>query len=329
MANHMKIVIGYDGSECADRALDDLQRAGLPDDVEALVLSVADVWLLPQGESEAPAPLGASATMREARASAAAMLETAESNAEKAASRLKQLFPTWQIRAESAADSPAWAIILKAEEWDADLIVVGSQGHSALGRWVLGSVSYAVMTHAHCSVRIARSRNTPPGRPLRIFVGVDGSYESEMAVKTVAGRSWPKGTDIRLVLVLNPSLANGIASATATSETGAATASMAYESMDSDVDALDAMISKMLEEFASIAGDNPSGATVTTSLISGDPKRVLVEEAERWGADSIFVGSRGLNRLERLLLGSVSSAVAVRAHCPVEVVRAPRPRKEQ
>jgi nucleotide-binding universal stress UspA family protein len=60
-------------------------------------------------------------------------------------------------------------------------------------------------------------------------------------------------------------------------------------------------------------------------VLEGEPKRVLVEEAERWGADSIFVGSMGFsNRLERFLLGSVSAAVAARAHCSVEVVRAPR-----
>ena len=50
-------------------------------------------------------------------------------------------------------------------------------------------------------------------------------------------------------------------------------------------------------------------------------KSLLLEEAERWGADCIFVGARGLNRLERLLLGSVSTAVAARARCSVEVVR--------
>ena len=44
-------------------------------------------------------------------------------------------------------------------------------------------------------------------------------------------------------------------------------------------------------------------------------------EAEKWGADCIFVGARGLNGLERLLLGSVSTAVASYAHCSVEVVR--------
>ncbi|HEX2491994.1 MAG TPA: universal stress protein [Blastocatellia bacterium] len=50
-----------------------------------------------------------------------------------------------------------------------------------------------------------------------------------------------------------------------------------------------------------------------------DPKRLLIAEAESWGADCIFVGARGMGRIERFLLGSVSSAVTARAHCSVEV----------
>ncbi|MFX4689754.1 universal stress protein, partial [Acinetobacter baumannii] len=52
--------------------------------------------------------------------------------------------------------------------------------------------------------------------------------------------------------------------------------------------------------------------------------RALIEEAEKWQADSIFVGARGLRGRERSLLGSVASAVASRAPCSVEVVRKER-----
>jgi nucleotide-binding universal stress UspA family protein len=48
---------------------------------------------------------------------------------------------------------------------------------------------------------------------------------------------------------------------------------------------------------------------------------LLCSEAESWGADSIFVGSRGLSGMERFLIGSVSFGVAARAHCSVEVIR--------
>lgn len=57
-------------------------------------------------------------------------------------------------------------------------------------------------------------------------------------------------------------------------------------------------------------------------LRRGDPKRVLVDEAETWSADCIFVGAKGMSRVQRVLLGSVSGAVTARANCSVEVVRA-------
>jgi nucleotide-binding universal stress UspA family protein len=62
--------------------------------------------------------------------------------------------------------------------------------------------------------------------------------------------------------------------------------------------------------------------TVSSLIDSGDPKHVIIEHATEFGADCIFTGASGYsNRLERFLLGSVSAAVAARAHCSVEVVR--------
>jgi nucleotide-binding universal stress UspA family protein len=68
-----------------------------------------------------------------------------------------------------------------------------------------------------------------------------------------------------------------------------------------------------------------AGIKVTCAVREGDPKRELCEVAEEWGANCIFVGSAGFsNRFERFVLGSVSAAVAARAHCSVEVVRKSR-----
>lgn len=64
-----------------------------------------------------------------------------------------------------------------------------------------------------------------------------------------------------------------------------------------------------------------SGLIVSSVVKEENPKQLLISEAEDWGADCIFVGARGLGRIKRLWLGSVSTAVAQRAHCSVEVVR--------
>jgi nucleotide-binding universal stress UspA family protein len=63
-----------------------------------------------------------------------------------------------------------------------------------------------------------------------------------------------------------------------------------------------------------------AGLSVSETLVEGDPRQQIIEEADRWSADAIFVGARGLGRLQRMLLGSVSSYVASHANCTVEVI---------
>lgn len=60
---------------------------------------------------------------------------------------------------------------------------------------------------------------------------------------------------------------------------------------------------------------------ITSEVLMGLPKRLIVEEAERFGADLIVVGSHGYRMWERMLLGSVSQAVAAHAECSVLIVR--------
>jgi nucleotide-binding universal stress UspA family protein len=305
----MKVLIGYDGSSGADAALDDLRRAGLPHDVEALVLSVAEVLFLPEDSRRVTSVTGqrVSAALQQARWVAEQAMVDANRLAQSAAAQVQALFPSWTVRAETCGDSPAWGIILKAEEWQADLIVLGARGLTPIQRLLLGSVSQTVVTQARCSVRIARERSTEPEHPLRIVLGVDGSAQAQVAVHTVAGRAWPSGSEVRVVAAINPSLTTAVASLTGqrwrTSE-------------DADQYA-------WIREFVEAAGEQlrAAGLVVSTVIQEGDPKRMLIEEAERWDADCIFVGARGLNRLERLLLGSVSTAVAARANCSVEVTR--------
>jgi nucleotide-binding universal stress UspA family protein len=327
MTDPFKLLIAYDGSPGSDEAIDDLQRAGLPANVEARVLSVADTWVLPQGENTVPQPALPNAMMRQARASATAMIDAAANQAERGAARVRQLFPHWKVTAESAAKGPAWAITLTGEEWGADLIVVGSRGYSQLQRWVLGSVSHAVLSHARCSVRVVRGRPTQQNRPLRILVAVDGSQEAEYAVQVVSERVWPAGTEIRLIMVLNPAFIEEITSQSLQRATAAAIQTAASD-RPGEPDDVERMIVLLLDAYTATIEQNQSGvsgssATVSTSLLSGEPRRVLLDVAQEWGADCIFIGSRGLNRWERLLLGSTSLAVTEGATCPVEVVRKP------
>lgn len=68
----------------------------------------------------------------------------------------------------------------------------------------------------------------------------------------------------------------------------------------------------------------PDIVRLSSHVVVGSPSQVIVEEAEKWGADLIIVGSHGYGFWQRALLGSVSNAVVHHAPCSVLVVRPPQ-----
>lgn len=295
-----KVLVAYDGSECADRIFHDLLRAGLPRSAEALVLSVAEEWF----------PVPSSYGMAE-RGFASDLKVTSETGAlaKKGADRLQTIFPSWTTTAEALAGSAASAILIRADEWLPDLIVVGSHGRSGIGRLILGSVSQRVVTETTCSVRISRGRDNPDNSPVRIVIGIDGSLGSEAAVNEVMTREWPSGTEVRVITafqILTPA-AFGYA------------IPPVIEAVDESNKEFEAKLRNTVEAAAEKL--RAAGLNVSCAVRRGDPKHILTGEAEQWAADSIFLGAKGLSRFDRLMLGSVSAGVAARAHCSVEVVR--------
>jgi len=302
----MKVLIAYDGSEFADAAIRDLQHAGLPANTEALVYTVVDVIVPPEGQPGDDVPREMPA-VRRAHERAKQKLEEAEARARQASERLQKDFPNWKVTFEAAAESPAWAIIFKAGEWNADLIVVGSHGKSGLaGRLILGSVSQRVLYEATCSVRIGREAKDRV-QPLRLLVGIDGSSYSKAAVEAISKRRWPVETQVRLLTVVDTVMALGDED-----EPDVKWLEVGDEDKWDDVRALFEPAAESLRA---------TGLNAEVVIRSGHPTQVLLDEADSWSAHCIFAGAKGVRGIERLLLGSISAAVAARAHCSVEIVR--------
>jgi nucleotide-binding universal stress UspA family protein len=281
-----KVLIAYDGSSCSDAALEDLGRAGLPVAVDAVVVTVADIILPPPDDELPDVPaVRIPEVEQHAKERGERAIKEAQAFADQGARRVKANFPSWNVRSEVRCDSPAWAILEMADRDHSDLIVVGSHGHSLLGgRLILGSVSQRVLYEARCSVRVARCWGEKRQGPVRIVVGFNGCQDSEVAVEAVASREWPTGSEARLIT--------------------------AHPLLSSDA--------------SEVAAEKLRKAGLTTSETGkdGDPAHVLMGEAEEWNADSIFVGTRDVHGFQHLLHGSISSAVAEKARCSVEVSRA-------
>lgn len=290
MSNRMKVLVAYDGSSCADAAIAELSRAGLPDEVEFMALSVIENWL--------PPPSGLEIVQHIDRDQEFKLL------AMQAANRLSEMATGWTAKAELSVGAPASQILEKAEQWKPDLIVMGAHGRTALGRFFFGSVSQKVLHEASCPARVAREPKEKSDHALRLLIGFDGSPGAAETLRVVTARKWPAGTEARVVYAAWPSL-----EFTSKPLIGKIADWLADEEL------------KTKRKIDEVVRDLSAAGLNTSSVIKAEnPKQLLIGEAESWKADCIFVGARGLGTLERLRLGSVSSAVAARAHCSVEVV---------
>jgi nucleotide-binding universal stress UspA family protein len=145
---------------------------------------------------------------------------------------------------------------------------------------------------------------------MKILIAYDGSPESEAAVSQAGRRPWPRGSQIRLLTVEVP-IESGLLKGSPTA-------------FDRLVRLHRAEALRQLGEAAGRLRRSAPELHVYERMKQGSPKRTIVEEAEKWGADLIMIGSRSFGTFKRFLLGSVSLAVAAGAPCSVEIVRRPR-----
>lgn len=301
----MKTLIAYDGSSSADAAIEDLRRAGLPEQTEALIVCVADSRLI---EHEPGRKTG------EPAASWMSRLQAVEGLAEKAAATVASYFPQWKVSVEGLWGPPSKIILDTAAWFHPDLIVAGSHGHSPVTRFVLGSCSLDLVHNASCSVRIARAPVYGAPEAVRILIGTDGSPEAEAVIRSVASRTWPAGSEAQVLSVIQTLVP---------AQTSLEANTYALEQAYSVIRQADESARFRLESVAAESANalRRAGLSVQSSVVDGDPRDAILAAAYAMDADSIFVGARGHGRVERLLLGSVSSYVVSHARCSVEVVR--------
>ena len=303
----MRILVAYDGSLFADSAIEDLRRAGLPKQADALVVCVAE-----KGLAHVEATIGVET---DSDGSWRSKIAEAEALAAKAEERIGSYFPHWTISSDSLWGSPAKVLVDATGWWHPDLLIVGSHGRSGVARLFLGSVSLELIHKAACSVRVTHA-NAPrrPDGPIRIIIGHDGSPEAEMVIRSVASRSWPERTEAKIV-----SAVQTLVPVTTALEASTYAQEPAYSVIrESD--------ERMLFRLGNVAAEaanalRRAGLSATTQVLEADPREAILTAADDAKADAIFVGARGLGRMERLFLGSVSSYVVTHARCVVEVAR--------
>ena len=148
----MRILLAVDGSPCSEAAVDEVGRRPWP---EGSAIKVLTTFELPTP----PTPEGWALPANYFEEMDAALRQQAENIVNRAITKLKpKLNKAISLDGKILPGPPRNVILDEAENWDADLIVVGSHGYRAWERFLLGSVSQSVVSHAKCSVEVVRCK---------------------------------------------------------------------------------------------------------------------------------------------------------------------------
>jgi len=241
-----------------------------------------------------------------------------------AADKLKAKFGADKVKEEFYEGVAANYILDTAQNWNADLIVMGSHGAGGYNSDSLGSVCLKVMTHAPCSLRIVHYLSTPSlekklaaHEPLvtsRLLLAIDRTVRSKLTVESVLNRSWVDGASVRVITVVQErsrSTHSRFFKVPEISQTQKAV--YAAEKTEAE---------KMVKEVAEKLENKFGKGNATFHVLEGNVRSLILQIAQDWPADLIVLGAHGQDKdiLEHVL-GSVASAVVSNATCSVEIVR--------
>lgn len=289
-----RIVVGLDGSE---HSADALRWGAQVAEARGWPLVAATTWgYLDQRHPGGEARFESAYTDADARAALASYVEAAL-GAERAATVVQ----------EAVNDLPAQGLCALAGP--DDLLVLGARGRGGLRSLLLGSVSTACLHHSRGPVAIIRSGTVAGdgagagGGDPRVVAGIDGSAESEAALRWAAEHAAATGARLDVVHAWRAPAVAG--------------AALAYAPVDPTVFRDGAR--EVLDRAVAAIADVPLAAPPTPVLVEDRAAAALLDRAG--GAALLVVGARGLGGFTGLLLGSVSDQLARHAPCPVVVVR--------
>jgi nucleotide-binding universal stress UspA family protein len=188
-------------------------------------------------------------------------------------------------------ETPFREIVDEAEKQSADLLILRRRGkRSYLANLLLGEMVHTVTGHAPCDVLIVPRAAQFWSRG--IVLATDGSPHSDRATGLAAEIAVQCNLPLTVVSVVEKK-----------------------QGQETDEKAAKAIVDRALDRVKS-KGAQASGQVVT----EGKPHEAILAAADTSGADLIVIGRRGLNRVERILVGGTSERVAGSANCAVLIV---------
>ena len=235
----------------------------------------------------------------------ASYAEWQEENAQNVIEQAQKIFQTEMgdermpaVKAQVLHDYVASGLV--AASRDTEMIVAGSRGLGPISGPLLGSVSRALLHHARCPVAITHINDTDvTDRTAPVMVGIDGSPACEAATAVAFDEASRRNVEL---VALHAWSDAEITPALGMDWHG-------YE--DQGYEVLAERLAGWQEQYPDVH--------IRRRIVCDRPARWLVDESEH--SALVVLGSRGRGGFSGMLLGSVSTAVAEAAKCPVLVVR--------
>ncbi len=313
----MKILLPIDGSYHSDNALESVLNEPWPENSTFCLMTVAEPL-----HSLADSVFGSFGQM--ALQAQRALDEDIHKILREGADKLKAKFGTDKVIEEFYEGMAVDHILDRAQSWKADLIVIGAHGTGGYNDGSLGSICLKVMTHAPCSLRIVQAlssasleKKLSAHKSLvtsRLLLGIDHSIRSKLIVDSVLSRPWAQDTTVQVLTVIEERLVADRSRFFHAPEISQGK-KVIYAAEKTEAE-------KMVKEVAEKLDNKFGKGKVTSHVLEGNARSLILQIAQDWPADLIVLGAHGQDKsIMEHFLGSVARAVVENAMCSVEIIR--------
>lgn len=300
----MKVLCAVDGSEFSHWAIEALGTLFQQSIREVRLLHVIDDLHLKQGlKKEGVKARNMKKILGAIEEDAKKILETSKQKAALAISQ-STTRPFVSIKTSLGRGHVTETIINQAEKRKADIIVMGSRGLSDITGYLMGSVSRKVLVHSPCSVLTVKE---PVPRTSHSLLAVDGSNASKRAATFLKSYIPPSALTIHVLSVVPNFLTDIAPKVLSKSHVKALTQPFQMRAKE---------LTEQYREFFL-----KEGYEITSEVLSGDPKKVILHGLEKKKLNLAVLGTKGLTGPERFQMGSVSEWVAAYTPSSVLVIR--------
>lgn len=212
---------------------------------------------------------------------------------------------------------PAHGLTAAAEDWRADVIVVGARGLGPIQSMFLGSVSRQVVQTASVPVLVVRPDAIPNDPAVRLLLAYFHPVGAQRQAETLRKFTWPAGATGRVIRVVESLLAGPLPpwlEQQARSADAEAMAQLWVEEHAEEIrthrEALTAFLPQLPEPFR---GQAPI-------VVEGHPAEQILKTIETEKTDLVIIGKTAGGAIKRMLVGSTSAQILNHAPCSVLVV---------